>query len=82
LQSTEGKQIDRLKLRLVDGQCASCLPAIRRELEKVRGIEWVGTNPVLDLIFVDFDPKLVGVEEILSLVEKSGYTAVRASVPA
>ena len=80
MQSTEGKQIDRLKLRLVDAPCASCLPAIRRELEKVRGIEWVGANPILDLIVVDYDPDLIDVEEIFMAVARSGYKAVRVSM--
>lgn len=74
------RQIDRIKLRLVDASCATCLPGIRRELEKVRGVEWVHANPVLDLIIVDYDPSLVGPEEILSVVKRSGFTAVRASI--
>lgn len=74
------RQIDRLKLRLVDASCATCLPGIKRELEKVRGVEWVHANPVLDLIFVDYDPSLVGPEEILSVIKRSGFTAVRASI--
>jgi len=74
------RQIDRLKLRLVDASCATCLPGIRRELEKVRGVEWVHANPVLDLIIVDYDPSLLGLEEILSVVKRSGFTAVRASI--
>jgi len=73
------RQIDRLKLRLVDASCATCLPGIKRELEKVRGVEWVLANPVLDLIFIDYDPSLVGPEEILLAVKRAGYTAVRAS---
>ena len=74
------RQIDRLKLRLVDASCATCLPGIRRELEKVRGVEWVHANPVLDLIIVDYDPSLLGLEEILSVVKRSGFIAVRASI--
>ncbi len=55
------------------------MPAIRRQLEKVKGVEWVGANPVLDLIFVDYDPDLIDTDEILQVVKRSGYTAVRAS---
>lgn len=80
MDTMQSKQLDRLKLRLVDASCATCLPGIRRELEKVRGVEWVLANPVLDLIFVDYDPSLVGPEEILSAIKRSGFTAVCASI--
>lgn len=79
MDTMQSRQLDRLKLRLVDASCATCLPGIRRELDKVRGIEWVLANPVLDLIFVDYDSSLVGLEEILLAVKRAGYTAVPVS---
>ncbi len=79
LEETQRRHLDRLKLRLVEASCATCVPAIRRQLEKVKGVEWVGANPVLDLIFVDYDPDLIDTDEILQVVKRSGYTAVRAS---
>ncbi|HEY5620255.1 MAG TPA: heavy-metal-associated domain-containing protein [Candidatus Bathyarchaeia archaeon] len=79
MEETQSRHLDRLKLRLVEGSCATCVPAIRRQLEKVKGVEWVGANPVLDLIFVDYDPDLIDTDEILQVVKRSGYTAVRAS---
>jgi len=39
-------------------------------LEKIKGIEWVGFNPVLDLIIVDYDPALIDAPEITSAIEK------------
>ncbi len=79
LEKTRVKRLDRLRLRLVDESCATCLPGIRRMLEKADGVEWVGANPILDLIFVDFDPDLIAPEQILRMVERSGFKAVRAS---
>ena len=78
MEAMRSKQVDRLRLRLVDASCSTCLPVIRRELEKVRGVQWVLANPVLDMIFVDYDPSLVSPEEILLAVKRAGYTAVPA----
>lgn len=50
---TRLKHVERVKLRLIEASCASCVSPIRRKLERIRGIEWVGFNPVLDLIIVD-----------------------------
>ncbi len=76
---TLGKRVERLRLRLVDASCSTCIIPVRRALERVVGVEWVGANPVLDIIFVDFDPSLTGPDRILSEVRKTGYTAVRAT---
>ncbi len=76
---TRGKLLDRLRLRLVDASCSTCLPAIKKELEKIEGIEWVGTNPILEAIFVDYDPQLIRREQVLSAIKRSGYTATQAA---
>ncbi len=76
---TTGKLVERLRLRLVDASCATCVVPVRRALERVIGIEWVSANPVLELIFVDYDPRLTGADHIISEVKKTGYTAVRTT---
>jgi copper chaperone CopZ len=42
-------------------------------LEKIRGVEWVGVNPVLDLIIVDYDPHIIDGAKIISEVERAGF---------
>ncbi len=79
MEKTRSKRLDRLKLRLVEASCATCAPSIRRELEKVKGVEWVGVNPILDLILVDYDPDLLDIDEILWVIRRSGYKAARIS---
>ena len=79
MEKARVKRLDRLRLRLVEESCASCIPSIRRELDKIEGVQWVGANPVLDLIFVDYDPGLIDVDRIVSAIKKSGYTAFRTS---
>ncbi len=76
---TTGKLVERLRLRLVDASCATCVVPVRRALERVIGVEWVSANPVLDLIFVVYDPRLTDPDHIISEVKKTGYTAVRTT---
>jgi hypothetical protein len=45
-------------------------------MEKMKGIEWVGFNPVLDLIIVDYDPALIDTPEIMSVIEKIGFKPI------
>jgi copper chaperone CopZ len=70
---THSGRLERVKLRLIGASCASCVNPVRRNLEKMRGIEWVGFNPVLDLIIVDYDPALIDTSEIISAIEKAGF---------
>ncbi len=70
---THGTRLERVKLRLIGASCASCVNPVRRNLEKIKGIEWVGFNPVLDLIIVDYDPALIDTPEIMSAIEKAGF---------
>ncbi len=76
---TTGRLVERLRLRLVDASCATCVVPVRRVLERVIGVEWVCANPVLNLIFVDYDPRLTDPDHIISEVEKTGYKAVRTA---
>ncbi len=66
----------RLKLRLVGQSCSVCAAPIKRCLEKVRGVESVTVNPVLDLVFVDYDAHVTSVEEVKEAIRKSGYSAI------
>lgn len=66
----------RLKLRLVGQSCSVCAVPIRRCLEKVRGVESVTVNSVLDLVFVDYDPHATNVEEVHEAIRKGGYSAI------
>lgn len=43
---------------------------------KDEGGRTVGVNVMLDLILVDYDPKIVGVDQIIGVIKKTGYTAI------
>ena len=68
----------RLKLRIVGQSCSICAGPIKRRLEKIRGVESVTVNSVLDLVFVDYDPHVTDGEEIKETIRKSGYSAMPA----
>lgn len=70
---THGTRLERVKVRVIGASCARCVSPLRRNLEKIRGIEWVGFNPVLDVIIVDYDPALIDTPEIISAIEKTGF---------
>ena len=69
-------ETQRLRLTLVGASCATCIIPIRKALEKTKGIESIGANYVADLILIDFDPKLLTVPEIVSIINDPGYEAV------
>jgi copper chaperone CopZ len=69
-------ETQRLRLTIVGASCATCVIPIRKALEKTEGVESIGANYVADLILIDFDPKLVKVPEIISIIKDTGYDAV------
>jgi copper chaperone CopZ len=73
---TRGARLERVKVRLSGASCASCVGPVRRNLERIRGIKWVGFNPVLDLIMVDYDPVMIDTPEIISVIEKAGFKPI------
>lgn len=69
-------ETQRLRLTIVGASCATCVIPIRKALEKTEGVESIGANYVADLILIDFDPKLVTIPEIVSIIKDTGYEAV------
>lgn len=66
----------RLRLRIVGVSCATCIIPIRRTLEKAEGVSSVGANYVADLIVVEYDPRGTDEEEIVKLIQKTGYKVI------
>ncbi len=66
----------RASLRIVGASCAKCIVPVRRVLERLDGVGWVGVNYVADLLLVDYDPEKVGIAEILEAIRSVGYKAV------
>ena len=63
-------------MRIVGVSCATCIVPIRRSLERITGVKWIGANVVLDLILVDYEPGVTDKTAILAAIKKAGYNAV------
>jgi copper chaperone CopZ len=53
--------------------CSSCSSVIERKLKKVSGIKGVNVNYVTDMVVVNYDPALLGIEDIRAFMKKLGY---------
>lgn len=71
------ERTQRARLTVVGVPCATCIIPVRKALLKARGVKSVGAAYMLDLILVDYDPNLTNEEEIIGLIKKAGYKAVR-----
>ncbi len=60
--------------------CATCIVPIRKQLVKLNGVKSISANVVADLVFVDYDPKIVDAEGIIGAIKKAGFTAVPATM--
>jgi P-type Cu+ transporter len=69
-------QMRRLRLRIVEASCATCIVPVRKALEREPGVKRVGANVVLDLILVDYDTTLIDVRKIIETIKRTGYNAV------
>lgn len=63
-------------MRIVGVSCATCIVPIRRSLERITGVKWIGANVVLDLILVDYEPDVTDKTAILAAIKRAGYNAV------
>ncbi|MEM3684429.1 MAG: heavy-metal-associated domain-containing protein [Conexivisphaerales archaeon] len=70
-------EVKRLKLKIVGVPCASCIIPVRKALERTPGVVSVGANYLLDLILVDYDEKKIDQQDIIEVIARAGYKAVK-----
>ncbi|WP_026692043.1 heavy metal translocating P-type ATPase [Peribacillus kribbensis] len=56
--------------------CAACATRIEKGLNKLEGIEKAAVNLALETATVEYNPSLVGTQDIVSRVQKLGYNAI------
>lgn len=66
-------KIARLELRIQNMCCQTCALAIERALKKLPGVQAVTASYLFDKTYVDYDPSLIGVDEIETVIKKIGY---------
>ncbi len=70
------KEKQRIRIRIVGMDCYSCSLLLDRTLKRVKGVERVWVNYVLDTVFVEFDPSIISENDILQMIKKkTGYDA-------
>ena len=74
--ATAAEEPGKVTLGLIGMTCASCAAVIEKTLAKVPGVESANVNLAADIGTVEFDPDVVGIEELVTAVRGAGYDAV------
>ncbi len=67
--------MEHINLDIKGMTCASCVNRIEKALNKDEGVISASVNLATEKASIDFDPKLINREKILTLVSKVGYEA-------
>lgn len=65
--------MDRVDLHFENASCAHCARLVSQSLRKVEGVLSVDVDRLGQKVTVAFDPSLVTVDSIRSVMEKTGY---------
>ena len=76
----EGKNEERIDLPITGMSCASCAAAIQKELSALNGVNRASVNLATSRAAVYYNPKLIGVNDLISTIRKSGYDVGVVSV--
>jgi copper chaperone CopZ len=63
------------KLKITGMHCTSCAMNIDGELEDTDGVKAANTSYAKSITNVEFDPKKVSLEKVISIIKTTGYTA-------
>ena len=72
---------EHVELPITGMTCASCANRIERKLNKLDGVS-ASVNYATEKATVDYDPALVGTDDLLKTVEAAGYAATLPAPPA
>jgi Cu+-exporting ATPase len=70
---------EHLQLELEGMTCASCATRIERKLNKLEGVQ-AAVNYATEQATVDYDPRRIGVDDLIRAVEAAGYGAALPSL--
>ncbi|MBA2175659.1 copper-translocating P-type ATPase [Halobacillus locisalis] len=71
-----GVQKEQVELDIHGMTCSACSSRIQKVLNKMEGIDQATINLATEAGFVEYEPSLVSVDDIIAKVEKLGYNAV------
>jgi len=75
-----GKNEERIDLPITGMSCASCAATIQKELSALNGVNRASVNLATSRATVYYNPKLIGVNGLISTIRKSGYDVGVVSV--
>ncbi len=73
--ATPTAQAGKVTLVITGMHCASCSGLIEKVLNKLPGVTSASVNLAIETGTVEFDPAVVGIDEIISAVKSAGYGA-------
>ncbi len=74
----QGRRPQRVRLRIGDMTCASCVQRIERRLKASPGVITATINLATETADVTFDPAQTGIKRLIAVVQDTGYTAEAA----
>ncbi len=66
-------EIRQVVLPVTGMTCANCVATIERNLKKQTGVQSVVVNLSSERAVVEFDPQLVGLDDLIQRVQRAGY---------
>ncbi len=75
-QQAGGSGQGQVTLGILGMTCASCSAVVEKTLAKVPGVTSATVNLAAETAKVDFDPAVVGVDELVAAVRNAGYDAL------
>lgn len=63
----------RVSFQVLDVSCMQCLIDVRKVLETQNGILDIKVNEMLNIFYIEYDPKKISEEDIEKLLKKIGY---------
>lgn len=65
----------KITLKIGGMECAACSARIEKVLNRAEGVNSAAVNLAAEKASVDFDEKLLAIDDVISLIEKAGFTA-------
>ena len=64
-----------MKFEITGMTCSACAQHVEKAVNKLDGIKTANVNLLTNRLTVEADPSVIGAEDIIAAVEKSGYGA-------
>lgn len=71
--------MNTLDLKIGGMHCGSCAMLVQTAVEELPGVSKAAVDKGRETAHVEFDPAVVSISRIITIIEEAGYTAARAS---